>query len=617
MAKQLWLRVVIGGSIARSATAKMDGRENCPCTEYHNLDKYIDTNGQLSVQMAGTNGQVYKYSDKYGNMFCKKWDEYLEPYCADPDGTPKTYAPQWCRQKWCYVDKDNCALPLIYRSSYFPEVELYYSYTTCGSQNSFSTWVEGGGMNGTANQILKLVELVEGYTRASRDSMEKEYREADDLSSQTCSLTSGCKCSACRKQDGWGVFEVAFTDTIVLTVSKSFRCLAKMIKDTYIRVANLEYDDPTRVGYLYYGHQIDGSYTQWPAMTWCPKNIDPVNYDSSEYDPRYRDWYAGPASGPKDVVICIDRSGSMADKSRMILAKSAAKRVLDTLTFVDFVTLVTFESNAWAATGTLVPATMSNKAKLKSVVENQMPAGGTNFVDAFEVAMQVFKRSRGDDSCYSGACNGALLFLTDGVPDKFDDGDFNRLKQLNADEYVKIFTFGLGSGAKMEVLERIADEHQGFSKFVPDGGDLGNAMSLYYLTFSSWSGQDGIYDRVRWVLYQDIITKGDLLAGCMPAYDMKKKVPQLLGVTCMDINMVVDIDTLRKQPAFNEFKTAYMKNSRKCLNGVQSPEPMPTEELCGAKWEASWAPPTVSGCQRVPLSVIMLPLLAMPCLLFL
>jgi len=342
------------------------------------------------------------------------------------------------------------------------------------------------------------------------------------------------------------------------------------------------------------------------ATRWHDPNA-PVVFDATRPENQ------AASAGPKDVVICIDRSGSMADKSRMILAKSAAKRVLDTLTFVDFVTLVTFESNAWAATGTLVPATMSNKAKLKSVVENQMPAGGTNFVDAFEVAMQVFKRSRGDDSCYSGACNGALLFLTDGVPDKFDDGDFNRLKQLNADEYVKIFTFGLGSGAKMEVLERIADEHQGFSKFVPDGGDLANAMSLYYLTFSSWSGQDGIYDRVRWVLYQDIITKGDLLAGCMPAYDMKKEVPQLLGVTCMDINMVVDIDTLRKQPAFNEFKTAYMKNSRKCLNGVQSPEPMPTEELCGVKWEASWAPPqTVSGCQRVPLSVIMLPLLAMP-----
>lgn len=608
MATQTWLLVLLWGSIFRHVTAKMDGRENCPCTEYHQLDKYVDDNNMLSVQPAGEKGQIYKYSNKYGNMFCRKWDEYLEPYCADSQGTPKPYAPQWCGQKWCYVDKDNCALPLIYQSSYFPSENLYYSYTTCGSQNSFSTWVEGGGINGTANEILSLVQLVEGYTRASRDAIEKEYKEAEDLASKTCTVTSGCECTACKVSDGWGSFEVDFPDTMVLTTSNAFRCLAKMIKDTYIRVANLEYDDPTRVGYLYYGHQTDGSYTQWPGMSWCPSNIDPSS-SSSPYDPRYRDWYAGTVSGPKDVVIVLDKSGSMGDAGRMGLAQEAAKKVLNTLTFVDFVTIVVFSSTAWAATSTLVPATQENRKRLADIIDRQSPEGGTNFVEAFEAAMQVFANSRGN-SCHSSACNGALLFLTDGIPDRFDSEHFDRLKSLNADEYVRIFTFGLGDGAEMEKLERIAAEHNGFTKFVQDGGSLGDAMALYYLPFSAWSGQDGIYDRVRWILYTDIITKGDLLAGCMPAYDMKPQVPKLLGVTCMDINMVVDIDTLRAQPAFDQFKNAYESNSRKCLNGATS-SGMPTEDTCGDGWGESWNPEIVDrGFQRDPQSVILLACLA-------
>ena len=68
------------------------------------------------------------------------------------------------------------------------------------------------------------------------------------------------------------------------------RGLGRAVRDAYDRTAVMEYNDPKRIGYQYFGAQADGSYLQWPAVQWCPKN----------YDPRFRDWYAGTVSGPKD-----------------------------------------------------------------------------------------------------------------------------------------------------------------------------------------------------------------------------------------------------------------------------------------------------------------------------
>jgi uncharacterized protein with von Willebrand factor type A (vWA) domain len=46
------------------------------------------------------------------------------------------------------------------------------------------------------------------------------------------------------------------------------------------------------------------------------------------------------SAGPKNVILVLDFSGSMAQNGRIDIAKAAAKAVLDTLTFADFVSVV-------------------------------------------------------------------------------------------------------------------------------------------------------------------------------------------------------------------------------------------------------------------------------------
>ena len=54
---------------------------------------------------------------------------------------------------------------------------------------------------------------------------------------------------------------------------------------------------------------------------------------------------AAAASGPRDVGLVIDTSGSMSG-TREAMARSASKMVVDTLTSSDYVSIVRFSSSA-------------------------------------------------------------------------------------------------------------------------------------------------------------------------------------------------------------------------------------------------------------------------------
>lgn len=77
------------------------------------------------------------------------------------------------------------------------------------------------------------------------------------------------------------------------------------------------------------------------------------------YDPRIRPWYIAASSGPKDVVILLDTSGSMnmeidvddVMKTRWEVTKEAVQQLLGTFSIADFVGIVTFNSRAEAVGG--------------------------------------------------------------------------------------------------------------------------------------------------------------------------------------------------------------------------------------------------------------------------
>ena len=185
-----------------------------------------------------------------------------------------------------------------------------------------------------------------------------------------------------------------------------------------------------------FGSQDIGGYAQWPAMQWC----------SNTFDPRFRPWYSTAVSGPKDVVIVLDGSGSMLG-SRIGVAKAGALKVLDTLTWTDSVAIVVFDDEV--RTTAMHPATDSAKESLRRWIEqNVVPGGGTNFRVAFNAAYNILQHSQGSSS----GCEKILLFLTDGDPNPgtWDYDDIARLHREHTQNHVRVFGYALGSGANQK-----------------------------------------------------------------------------------------------------------------------------------------------------------------------
>lgn len=69
------------------------------------------------------------------------------------------------------------------------------------------------------------------------------------------------------------------------------------------------------------------------------------NETCNTYDPRIRPWYVAGSSGPKNVVLILDTSGSM-EGIRLYFLKQAAIRIIDTLTIGDRIVLIPFSTKA-------------------------------------------------------------------------------------------------------------------------------------------------------------------------------------------------------------------------------------------------------------------------------
>ena len=508
-------------------------------------------------------GATFFYPATYGLSTCAPHDSNLAPVCNG--ATP----PAWCSNRWCYVDRTQCSLPAV-ASSYFPGTTLYYSYTTCGSTNTFTNWfgAEAGSGSGESHVLGDIVTVIHNYLISLTNTLEENEPEMRGVS--TCTAPgSSCPCNTCSSttaesrfwtNTSWSSASDVPTGATIssfdfATVSLTSRgnaesrdgvletCLAGFLDNAFMRVAAREAAIDERVGYEYAGFQAQGTYVQWPSTSWCP----------SSYDPRFRSWYVSAASGPKDVVIVLDVSGSMMQQGRLALMQQASRKLLDTFSEVDYIGMVAFSSSATNALGStaLIQATPANVALLKSWVNGLSAQGTTNFVAAFNNAFALLTASNGVSGS-SSMCTKAILFLSDGVPNPEPNPEDVRSRSQTLGG-VKIFTYALGSGAQTNKLKRYSCMNEGALWTISDGGNLGDAMADYY-TFLAPLQQPC---QVRWTYYEDWATGAPLLAACLATFKKDDPalatscaagtvgcMPELLGVACMDVSVIATQATL-------------------------------------------------------------------------
>eukprot|EP00930_Biecheleria_cincta_P028540 TRINITY_DN19922_c0_g1_i1.p1 TRINITY_DN19922_c0_g1~~TRINITY_DN19922_c0_g1_i1.p1 ORF type:complete len:791 (-),score=91.88 TRINITY_DN19922_c0_g1_i1:397-2769(-) len=543
-----WFVLLTRLLVAMGDATPPNGLSSCPClgASWSPADTHPNSiqNGMLIFKHAGTS---YSYPLTYGQN-CGEHDKNLPPLCNSLEG------PDWCYEPWCYVDTSNCNV-FNGKSQFFPnENNLYYSYATCQAgrlSNSFELWAQ----QGLSNPYSRLLPLLQGYLQASRHQIEDAHKNIGS-SSETCVVSSMCPCLECLLNQAWNQ-RIDFRDVGVFQPegrSSDASCLDRAIAFVYRRVASKE-GIKSNVGYQYFGDQQVGSYVNWPNIQWCP----------SSYDPRFRPWYASGSTGPKDVVIVVDVSGSMLTASRITKAKAATKAILDTLTWKDFATILLFNHGVKSVySNRLVAVTDARRAAMNTWVDSGVltSGGGTNFqaalLDEFSGAFKIIA-----DSVQSGdtsMCQKIIMFLTDGEA-SFTEEDFSTTRRLATQYDTIIFSYALGSGADTTTTKRLACENRGIFYPVADTADLSSVMADYYSYFAE--GQQSCTS--SFVEYKDKITDTSLYAGCLPIYDRTTEHATLLGVSCMDVNMLTDIHSLKRSSGWSQLVSIMSDVTKTCL----------------------------------------------------
>ena len=118
------------------------GSEGCECTDQTSVlasltDRGCTTpSGEPGVSLT-LGGSCASYN--YGSSSCLQHDFINDEKCQ-VDAT-STFVEPYCFQAWCYVDLDSCkrnSEEKIYKSDYFANEDVFYSYSTCNGTNYFA-----------------------------------------------------------------------------------------------------------------------------------------------------------------------------------------------------------------------------------------------------------------------------------------------------------------------------------------------------------------------------------------------------------------------------------------------------------------------------------------------
>jgi Ca-activated chloride channel family protein len=175
---------------------------------------------------------------------------------------------------------------------------------------------------------------------------------------------------------------------------------------------------------------------------------------------------------PKDVVFCLDRSGSMAGE-KINQAKAALRFCLEHLNEEDRFGLIIFNSDIDIFNPELSAATAENKAAA-AVFFDRLEATGGTFIDrALGTSLEMFANSPRPKY---------LVFLTDGLPTV---GTRNPNEILgNAEKKnlhgARVFAWGVGYDLNAGLINDLADQQHGIASYVEPGQDIEVELSHFF-----------------------------------------------------------------------------------------------------------------------------------------
>lgn len=212
------------------------------------------------------------------------------------------------------------------------------------------------------------------------------------------------------------------------------------------------YRRDSTIGWQYFCNS-SGLFRHFPATEW---NFHPVN----TYDCRMRHWFTGAAASSKDVMILVERSGSMLG-SRIAIAIDVVRNILDTMTPNDYVNVLQFNQTSEyliSCAESLIQATTSNIFDLKQALNDIAPDGQGDLAEALEKAFETLEKHKRNSS----NCNQVIMLITDGMEyNETIQAIFRKYKGNN----FRVFSFLIGEQIPEHDYEQIklmACENRGY-----------------------------------------------------------------------------------------------------------------------------------------------------------
>jgi Ca-activated chloride channel homolog len=179
---------------------------------------------------------------------------------------------------------------------------------------------------------------------------------------------------------------------------------------------------------------------------------------------------------PKDLVIALDRSGSMSGE-KLSQAKASLEFVLKNLNAADRFNVIIYNDSIDPLFQGLATNDSGNVDKALRAIDRVDASGATNIHDALAAAVKAFK------SAGSEKRSRYILFLTDGLPTAGQTNEMLITRHTAAEnESVKarIFAMGIGYDVNARLLDRLVSENRGVSNYVKEKEPLEAKISSLY-----------------------------------------------------------------------------------------------------------------------------------------
>jgi Ca-activated chloride channel family protein len=177
---------------------------------------------------------------------------------------------------------------------------------------------------------------------------------------------------------------------------------------------------------------------------------------------------------PKDVLIVLDRSGSM-EGEKFEQAQEALRYILSKLNPEDRFNLIAFSTGIELFANDLQPS-----FKVEDAIPwvNQLRAEGST--DINRALLEAASMIDGERPAY-------LIFLTDGLPTVGEVNSEKIITNLQSlfPKNMSLFAFGVGYDVDTYLLDSLAQAHHGSSTYVVPGEPLDEILSTFYSKISA------------------------------------------------------------------------------------------------------------------------------------